>query len=204
MVSPTGVPILKFMADWIVKQTNQLGVMSADDELNNATLMYQQMISEFTVNAICGVLGNVNWESHFNPGQWQSSYQVGDMDGGFGLVQWTPASKIFTALGNDAYSGAAQTKAIMDLTANDWIIQSNWPMSWEDFKASDLGAQYLAEVFCKNYERAGDEHMQERKDFAQHWWEVFSDNPPGPGPGPTPTPGERKKMPLMFYLKKVF
>ena len=38
-------------------------------------------------NAICGLLGNTTWESYNNPGFWERGGY-----GGFGIVQWTPAS----------------------------------------------------------------------------------------------------------------
>lgn len=46
----------------------------------------------WTKNAICGMLGNLQTESTINPGIWQSLNE-GNMSGGFGLVQWTPATK---------------------------------------------------------------------------------------------------------------
>ena len=46
----------------------------------------------WTKNAVAGMLGNMETESTINPGIWQS-LQSGNMSGGYGLVQWTPATK---------------------------------------------------------------------------------------------------------------
>ena len=43
-------------------------------------------------NAIAAMLGNMQVESTINPGLWQG-FDEFDYDGGYGLVQWTPASK---------------------------------------------------------------------------------------------------------------
>ena len=46
----------------------------------------------WTDGFICGVIGNIWQECQWNPWLWESG-RVGDMEAGFGLVQWTPASK---------------------------------------------------------------------------------------------------------------
>lgn len=46
----------------------------------------------WTKNAVCGMLGNMQTESTINPGIWQS-LKKNHHSNGFGLVQWTPASK---------------------------------------------------------------------------------------------------------------
>ena len=45
----------------------------------------------WSLNAIAGICGNMQSESNINPGIWQS-LQEGNYSGGFGLVQWTPAT----------------------------------------------------------------------------------------------------------------
>lgn len=186
---------------WISKETNQFGVMSASEEENNVNLMFNLLGSLMTVNAFAGLAGNVQWESHFNPTQWQGSYQVGDMDAGFGLVQWTPASKIFSALGGSVRDGNAQTMAIYNLTANDWLPTSIAPQTWEEFKTFTGTPEQAALIFLKNYERAGDEHLLERQQYARHWFDYFQGKEPGPGPGPEP--GETKRMKIMFYMRRL-
>lgn len=186
---------------WIYKVTNAFGSMTEEEKTNNAILQYQQLRDVMTVNAICGLLGNEEWESYINPGQWQGSYNVGDMDGGYGLVMWTPASKIYNTF-SDPYNGVEQTQAILELRSNDWIPTAAYPQSFEEFKASAAEPETTAAIFCFNYERAGDVHLLERQQYARKWYNYFSENPPGPGPGPGPEPGEHKKMSIIFYLRR--
>lgn len=185
---------------WVVKVKNDYRHLSPEETTNNATLMYNQVGNRMTLNAVCAVMGNIQWESYFNPGQWQGSFDVGDMNGGYGLVMWTPASKIFNIVGYDGYK---QVEAIMNLTANDWIPKPETPMSWEEFKESTGDLDYLTLTFLRNYERAGDEHLAERQQYAREWYTYFYGKPPGPGPGPGPGPTGSKKMKLMYYLKKL-
>ena len=45
----------------------------------------------WTLNAIAGMLGNMESESNINPGIWQN-LDAYNYNLGFGLVQWTPAT----------------------------------------------------------------------------------------------------------------
>ena len=47
----------------------------------------------WTENAVAGVLGNMQSESTINPGLFENR-DYGNMDNGYGLVQWTPAISI--------------------------------------------------------------------------------------------------------------
>ena len=58
----------------------------------NALEVYKYFAGKgWTLNAIGGILGNMEKESNINPGLWQS-LKEGNYSGGFGLVQWTPAT----------------------------------------------------------------------------------------------------------------
>lgn len=46
----------------------------------------------WTQNAVAGILGNMEQESTMNPGLWQD-LKYENMSGGYGLVQWTPATE---------------------------------------------------------------------------------------------------------------
>ena len=67
--------------------------MGRDKQQYNAKyIWYALQNNGWTLNAVCGMLGNMQAESAINPGRWQSD-RVGNMSGGYGLVQWTPATK---------------------------------------------------------------------------------------------------------------
>lgn len=60
-----------------------------EKQLNNGIIIAQYFLNKgWTLNAICGMLGNMLHESMLNPGQWQGGGPA------FGLCQWDPARKI--------------------------------------------------------------------------------------------------------------
>lgn len=191
---------------WIYKVTNKAGQMSQSDMENNALEVYGQLDSYgWTLNAICGVLGNMTKESYINPAQTQIGYPVGTMKGGYGLVQWTPASKYknwATKNGHDITDGYWQ---LFDLDTQahgtEYIKKSAYPLTYSEFKASEETPAYLTEVFLKNYERAGVEDLQTRVKWANYWYEFLSgEEPPEPPVPPKPTI-ERKSMPVYMMLR---
>lgn len=128
----------------------------------------------WTRNAIAGILGNMQTESNINPGLWQSLKEH-NYSGGFGLVQWTPATKYTgwaTANGYSVTNPAGQLKWIDELseTKGQWIKTSAYNMSWSGFKKSTETAEYLASAFLKNFERAGVEKESERRSQAASWY----------------------------------
>ena len=61
----------------------------------NATYIYSYLNDMgWTLNSISALLGNLQAESTINPGRWQNE-NVGSNSNGYGLVQWTPATKYF-------------------------------------------------------------------------------------------------------------
>lgn len=128
----------------------------------------------WTRNAIAGILGNMQTESNINPGLWQSLKEH-NYSGGFGLVQWTPATNYTdwaTANGYTITDPTGQLKWIDELseTKGQWIKTSVYSMSWSEFKKSTEAAEYLASAFLKNFERAGVEKESERKSQAASWY----------------------------------
>lgn len=132
----------------------------------------------WTKNAICGMLGNMQTESTINPGIWQS-LNAGDYDGGYGLVQWTPATKFTTWASANGYAMDdidGQLERILWEVANheQWISTSLYPMSFAEFTQSTDSAYNLAMVFIKNYERPENPNQPIRGTQAQHWFDVLS------------------------------
>ena len=66
--------------------------LSQSQMTDNAQYIADYLINKgWTRNAIAGILGNMQRESTLNPGLWESLI-YGNMSGGYGLVQWTPAT----------------------------------------------------------------------------------------------------------------
>ena len=129
----------------------------------------------WTKNAVCGMLGNMQTESTINPGIWQS-LQENNMNVGFGLVQWTPASKFINwANENGLYylNINSQLMRILYEVENkiQWYSTSNYPMSFANFTQSTLSPSYLAAAFIYNYERpASYSTLSDRQSQANYWY----------------------------------
>ena len=168
---------------------------------NNALIIKEYFLSKgWSLNAIAGVLGNMESESSINPGIWQSLNE-GNMSGGFGLVQWTPATN-FTdwadALGYSWSDGNAQLLWIDEQTSafGQWISTESYPLSFNDFKTSSESPEYLASAFLKNFERAGVEVEENRRTQARSWYNYITNNS---GDSPS-TPSKTKRKNFNFIL----
>ena len=145
----------------------------------NATEVYKYFSEKgWTLNAIAGILGNMQSESYINPGVWQSLI-AGNYSGGFGLVQWTPATNYTnwaTANGYGITDPNGQLYWIDALSAStgQWIPTASYNMSWSAFKTSGQSPEYLASAFLKNFERAGVEVESTRRTQARYYYNLLS------------------------------
>ena len=150
--------------------------LSVSEMTDNAKYIYTFFKNlGWTANAICGMLGNMQRESTLNPGVWQSlDYE--NYNGGFGLVQWTPATNLTnwaSQRGLDRDSIETQCLKIQDEynTGGQYIPTDDYPLTFQQYSKSTESPEYLAEVFCRNYERAGVEAMDERKENSRYWYD---------------------------------
>lgn len=140
----------------------------------NAVYIYKAFKDKgWTLNAVAGMLGNMQRESTLNPGIWQNN-DVGNTSGGYGLVQWTPATKYINWLfpGSDASTMDNNISRILYELENglQWISTQQYPMSFEEFTTSTQRPEDLASVFLYNYERAGVAAENERRENALNWY----------------------------------
>lgn len=178
----------------------------SDSEMqNNASLVYSYLNNKgWTVNAIAAILGNMESESTINPGIWQNLTE-NNMSGGFGLVQWTPATNFTEWADSHGYAwtdGEAQLKWIDEHTTSfgQWIPTDSYPLTFEEFKASSESVEYLASAFLKNFERAGIEVEAERRSQAVNWYTYLSGTAPEPENPDTPTITLPKRKKFNFIL----
>jgi hypothetical protein len=163
----------------------------------------------WTRNAVCGMLGNMQSESSINPARWQSD-DVGNTSVGFGLVQWTPASKYlnWASSNNLSYKEMdSNLKRILWEVDNhqQWYATSSYPLSFTEFTQSTETPEYLAEAFITNYERPADPTQPARQTQARYWWDNLSGSgtiDPGGGGGtdPTPTPEPTETNNQIYHL----
>jgi hypothetical protein len=139
----------------------------------------------WTKNAVAGMLGNMQTESTINPGIWQS-LDSGNMSMGYGLVQWTPASKYTNWADSNGYSWGdinGQLQRLEYELANglQWISTSSYPMSFAEFKVSTETPTYLAAAFITNYERPADPVQPARGTQAEYWFSFLQGEGGGAG-----------------------
>ena len=167
----------------------------------NATYLYTALTNKgWTLNAIAGLLGNMQAESSINPGRWQSD-DVGDLNAGYSLVQWTPASKYIDWLpsGEDASKmDNAISRILWEVENNQqWIATSQYNFSFEEFTKSTDTPYNLAMAFLANYERPEEPNQPIRGEYANNWYEYLGGITP-----PTPAPAVTKKGFNFIFFKK--
>lgn len=162
--------------------------VTKDDVINkNAYLTLEEMkinaqyVADFlfsrgwSQNAIAGILGNMQTESNINPGLWESLI-YGNTAGGYGLVQWTPTTKLINwanAKGLDYTDIDTQLLKLIDEveSGGQYYETTNYPISFQDFIVSTESPEYLAKAFIYNYERpASYDTAETRAQQARYWY----------------------------------
>ena len=162
---------------WIIIESAPLNI---DQMINNAQEYANAMIARGrSKESISADLGNIQSESSINPGRWESD-NIGNLSGGFGLVQWTPATNYInwaTANGYARTDPQGQIEWIANVTgpAGQWIPTSAYPMSWDEYKVSTNSPEDLASAFLRNFERPGDIPGTEpgRRSQARFWYDTL-------------------------------
>lgn len=192
------------MSNWVSKNA----YLPMNEIRYNGTIVANLLLPEgWTLNAICGMLANMQCESNVNPGIWQG-LNSGNLSGGFGLVQWTPATKFIkwchSTFGADAdiTSGDYQIARIL------WEVENGqqWGgsptgMSFREFTQSTKTPYELAVEFLLAYERPlyqGPDVQAYRGGIGNDWWVYFGGTPPDPENPPDP-PIQNPKINLVWY-----
>lgn len=148
--------------------------LNEEEMQNNALIIYDDLLRKgWSINAIAGLLGNMESESTINPAIWQNL--TVDSSNGYGLVQWTPSTNYTSWALSHGYSiddGFKQLVHIDGYTVStgQWIRTDEYDISFSNFKKSTQSPEYLASAFLKNYERAGVEVEEERRTQARKWY----------------------------------
>ena len=155
------------------------------EQTDNATLIYNQLIAYgWSHNAICALLGNMQFESTINPGCVEGWATNNPPKKGYGLIQWTnPSATVveenplwawcYSKYGDyDWANGDRQLVFINTDDASGWITKPEYPMSYNEYKVSTDSVTYLTRVYFENRERGTWSSL--RSTYAQHWDSVFS------------------------------
>ena len=157
----------------------------------------------WTLNAIAGLLGNFQTESGINPAIWQS-LKEGNTSGGYGLVQWTPATKYLNWCEENNLDPAHMDSALARIEyelANglQYYKTKAYPITFKQFKVSTESPQYLGQAFMKNYERPKNQSTTKRGEQALAWYE-FLTGTSWEGASSGSTGGSTKKRKSMSLL----
>lgn len=175
--------------------------LSTDEMAANAVYIAAFLLDEgWTLEAIAGMLGNIQAESTINPGIWQSLNE-GNTSGGFGLTQWTPATKLIDwAEGRSLDYTDIDTQLARILYEVEEGVQfyatDEYPITFKEFAVSGQTPEYLAGAFLYNYERPAEYNIGPRQSNARYWYNYLSDLDLSWLPGYT----ERKRHKLSFLL----
>lgn len=205
--------------NWNAKTTG--GYLKEDVEAQeNAILIYSELSSYgWTLSAVCGFLGSVGAESSYNPWRWEDdivisstdSYNISDGNRrhGYGLVQFTPASKYvwnsaaqsmlnfspnYSDVTGTPEDGRAQCEFINSFA--DYQPTSTYPQSYADYKAWTGTPEEGASIWLYNYERGGYATEQDRRNLARWWYDFLGGITP-------PTPTHRKKGLPIWLINKI-
>lgn len=180
---------------------------------NNAKCFYGTMniLYGWTLNACCGVLGNMQSESTISPCRWQNDTPYGTPTErqGYGLVQWTPYTKVLDWLRENGFliqnfgEGECARMNYEVATKTQWIATSAYPESFKEFTQSKGNPYNLAIEFLANYERPADPNQPIRGTQAEQWYQYLKDwKPVLPGSGDIEP--EKKKSKWIYYMGRPF
>lgn len=194
---------------YYIDSSSASDVLTMEEMKANALYIYswcKDLYPDWTVNAIAAMCGNFQHEGVMNPSQWQYGYNM-STEQGYGLGQWTPATKLLNWLSSEGYPRYeidGQMARIAWEAANNqqWISTSSYPMSFSQFLGSEESPADLASAWLYDWERPLDPSATEaiRRQDAEFWYEYLSGEEPTP---PEPVPEKRKRMSIIFYHRRV-
>lgn len=136
--------------------------LSQEQQLHNAQNVVTLLIQSnkgWVKESICAILGNMSQESNVNPNLYEKGF-IWEADKGYGLVQWTPRSKLWKwaeSQGLDPKKATTQIKRINYEIDNNqqWIKKQSYPITFKEFVTNNKNKdiEYLTRAFMINYER---------------------------------------------------
>ena len=174
------------MSNWVV---NENGAIGSEGMSNNSDIIKDYFYDNgWTMNAIAAIVGNMQVESGINPGRWEND-DIGNLSAGFGLVQWTPATKlrdwIDSEYGSEDYTnGDYQLERIIYELNNglQYSPSKGFNETFSEWTISNKNPGYLAAAFLCNYERAANTGWGaqiSRARIAEKWYQTFTGENPG-------------------------
>lgn len=199
---------------WHYKNTGGY-IRTSNEAVDNALMIYSILYNlGWTLNAVCGVLGNFEAESGLNPWRWQNDIVLASTDSynidvstahGYGLPQFTPAGKyaheplaqVLTGFGvnysdvvGSGNDGTAQLNFINQYA--DYQSTGTWPQTYADFKNWSGTPEDAASIWLHNYERPLSYSTEnDRRANARYWFDLLGGYIP-------PQPKRKQGLPPWF------
>ena len=170
--------------------------LSHEEMENNATIIWEYLSAEgWTIEAVSAMLGNMQTESTINPNIWENL--TVDYERGYGLTQWTPATKYIDWAGADWENGNRELDRLIYEAENgvQWFRNPSAPIveppiTFKEFSTSTDDVTTLANYFLWYYEHPAETIQPIRAEQALEWFDFLG--------GIRIT---KKKMPIWMYSK---
>lgn len=165
---------------WTYVVTESYGALTPEETQANAVEFYNYFKATMTLQAICGILGNIQQESQLNPGQLEGG-KGGSLDYGYGLIQWTPGSGLVNWANQHGYDwrdGNAQCELISDEGQDSSIFYPSvthpeYRYTWSEF-CSLTNVEQAVKAYLYERERAGVEALSNRIQYGYDWYTYLS------------------------------
>lgn len=195
---------------------------TSDEAYQNALEAYSLLSSRgWTLQAFCGMWGNVGHEGGYNPWRWQGDKVQPTSNSpwhniGYGFTQFTPGGKYINDSRAKAITGYAPNFSNQTGNASDGYAQmvfvdayadyyptTKFPLSYGEYKVSTQPVATMVEIWMRNYERPGSySTLPTRQKSGEYWFQKLSGVTPEPPTPPGPVPHTSTRMPLLFYLRR--
>lgn len=179
------------MSSWAF---NESGNITQGEMENNALIIDEYFsILGWSKNAIAALLGNMEPESGINPARWEND-DIGNPNVGYGLVQWTPATKLTIWISNQYQAGLLPNGNYKDGTNQldrikyeidnnlQYVPTKQFKETFQEWSISGKNPGYLAAAFMVNYEKPlkqGFGVQIRRAENARRWYQFLTGNDPG-------------------------
>lgn len=181
------VPSIPMPTEWI-DDIDYWIADGSDEEINNMVMAYVALSNAdptWTLEAICGVLGNMWRESHLNPGM----REIGNPQNG-GLVGWTPLTKwsheaLIRGIPWNDGDGQCEWVSSGDYWSGGTLYHNHWvpnrmdnPMTYAEYKQCTDTPEQCAKHFMQGYEGPLVPALAERQAKARYYYEYLRANLP--------------------------
>lgn len=198
------------MSEWVIRLSDQPSVyqLSEPERNNNVYCFFSEMSNKgWSLEAIAGALGNIRWESYFNPGTCEIGRGIPRTGteyyaGGLGLIQWTdyppytgqyvnPLLWYADQVNGNWWSGNLQCDLI-DLADDPvitdcgvgqgarwgWLSNPTAYIPFSDYKIYTGPVADATKIWLYSLERGGYDTLSQRQFYAEYYYEWLSGQEP--------------------------